>query len=88
MSSGLPAPQAQVLVSQPPKSDIADILPGEKLREDTEDVEVKNPRDVESSSVEGRESEESDADIMWVDWDGPNDPMNPKKYVFIHSQQA
>lgn len=25
--------------------------------------------------------ETSDADVLWVDWDGPGDPMNPKKWV-------
>ena len=23
----------------------------------------------------------SDANVLWVDWDGPADPMNPKKWV-------
>ena len=23
--------------------------------------------------------ETSDVDVLWVDWDGPKDPMNPKK---------
>lgn len=23
--------------------------------------------------------ETSDTNVMWVDWDGPGDPMNPKK---------
>ena len=25
------------------------------------------------------QKEASEADILWVDWDGPKDPMNPKK---------
>lgn len=93
MSSGRPPLlQAQEPTSQPSRrshrrlsagSDPADILPGEELPEDTEDMRVKFSQEVEGGSVEGRESAESDSDVLWVDWDGPEDPMNPKKYVLI-----
>lgn len=88
MSSGHPPLQVQGMNSQSSRrshrrlssrSDSADILPGEKLPEDTEDAQLEPPHEVEESSAEGRESADSDSDVLWVDWDGPEDPMNPKK---------
>lgn len=26
-----------------------------------------------------REEEITDTDVLWLDWDGPTDPMNPQK---------
>ena len=48
-------------------------LPGERLSEDAGDRE-----DVSGDS---EESSTSNGDTLWVDWEGPNDPLNPKKYV-------
>jgi hypothetical protein len=64
------------------RSDSADILPGEELPEDTEDAQFTLPHETEESSVEGRQSEDSDSDVLWVDWDGPEDPMNPKNWSY------
>ena len=33
------------------------------------------------------QKEASEADILWVDWDGPKDPMNPKKWAFASTLQ-
>lgn len=51
------------------------ITPGEQLPEDAED------RYVASHRIRGKEKEAHDQDTIWVDWEGPDDPENPKKYV-------
>jgi len=48
-------------------------LPGERLSEDACDREYV--------SGDSEESSTSNGDTLWVDWEGPNDPLNPKKYV-------
>lgn len=59
-------------------ADSAIILSGQRLpSEAVEDTCVSHCRN------EGRKKGEMDdfrEDIMWVDWDGPDDPANPKKY--------
>lgn len=27
---------------------------------------------------------EKESTVLWIDWDGPGDPQNPKKYVVVH----
>jgi hypothetical protein len=72
------------------RTDSATVLPGERLSEDAED------RAMETHEYDSKHEAEGDAngakdridadttsedDIMWVDWDGPGDPTNPKKCV-------
>jgi hypothetical protein len=54
------------------KSTTSDTAQGERLSEETIE-ESPEPRTVNVS--------EETSDMLWVDWDGPNDPMNPKKWV-------
>lgn len=49
--------------------------PGERLSEDTTGTERLGVLQTKP------EEETSDANVLWVDWDGPGDPMNPKKFV-------
>ena len=49
-------------------------LQGERLSEDTTEK-------VPQTRTENVSSETSDASVLWVDWDDPGDPMNPKKWV-------
>ena len=49
-------------------------LQGERLSEDTSEK-------VPQTRAENVSSETSDASVLWVDWDNPGDPMNPKKWV-------
>ena len=51
------------------------IAPKEQLPEDIED------RYVASHGIRGQGKEDRDHDTILVDWDGPYDPENPKKYV-------
>lgn len=44
-----------------------------QLPEDTED------RYVSSHEIRGQEKGDRDHDTIWVDWEGPDDPENPKK---------
>ena len=54
--------------------DTAAPLQGERL---SDDASEKVPQ-----TGTGNVSEEtSDANVLWVDWDSPGDPMNPKKWV-------
>ena len=58
-------------------SDGATPLQGERLFEDTAE---KVPQ--KSTEIIREETTVDDAnDVLWVDWDGPTDPMNPKKWV-------
>ncbi|KAF9472906.1 hypothetical protein BDN70DRAFT_886439 [Pholiota conissans] len=68
------------------------ILLGEPLPEDTEDratekQEYDAKRQIEGETTEvqnddeARDPEDSkDSGIVWVDWDGPSDPANPKNW--------
>jgi hypothetical protein len=47
---------------------------GEHLSKDTTEK-------VPQTRTENVSEETSDANVLWVDWDGPEDPMNPKKWV-------
>ena len=53
-------------------SDAAASLHGERLSEDTTEK-------VPQTRTENVSGETSDANVLWVDWDSPGDPMNPKK---------
>ncbi|KAF9472907.1 MFS polyamine transporter [Pholiota conissans] len=75
------------------RTDSATILPGERLSEDAEDrameeqEEYKTKHPVEGKTadvedVESRGDDPSESDIMWVDWDGPSDPANPKNWTY------
>lgn len=55
-------------------SDAAARLHVERLSEDTTEK-------VTQTRTENVSEETSDANVLWVDWDGPGDPMNPKKWV-------
>ena len=55
-------------------SDPAAPLQGERLSEVTTEK-------VPQTRTENVSEETCDANILWVDWDGPGDPMNPKKWV-------
>ena len=55
-------------------SDADASLRGERLSEDTTEK-------VPQIRTENVSAETSDADVLWVDWDNPGDPMNPKKWV-------
>ena len=55
-------------------SDAAAPLRGERLSE-LEDITEKVPQKI----TENVSEETADANVLWVDWDGPEDPMNPKK---------
>jgi hypothetical protein len=64
----------------PPVSSTSD---AERLSDDTTE-KGSQPR------TENVSQDTSDANVLWVDWDGPGDPMNPKKSVarllsFVHS---
>lgn len=56
-------------------SDVAASLQGGRLSEDTAE---KSP--IPRTANVNQETS-SDASVLWVDWDGPNDPMNPKKWA-------
>ena len=56
------------------KSPSSDALQSERLSEDTTEK-------VSKTKTENVTPETSDANVLWVDWDGPEDPMNPKKWV-------
>ena len=47
---------------------------GERL---SEDISEKVPQ----TRAKNVSAETSDASVLWVDWDDPGDPMNPKKWV-------
>ena len=49
--------------------------PGKRLSEDTTE---KIPQQTTAENVS---TETSDGNVLWVDWDGPGDPVNPKKWV-------
>lgn len=55
------------------KSTTSDTAQGERLSEETIE-ESPEPRTVNVS--------EETSDMLWVDWDGPNDPMNPKNWTY------
>ena len=43
----------------------------------SKDATEKHPQ----ARTENVSEETSDANVLWVDWDGPGDPMNPKKWA-------
>ncbi|PPQ78471.1 hypothetical protein CVT25_011866 [Psilocybe cyanescens] len=68
------------------RSDSGPTLPGEVVPEDINDA---NPADIVMDSKDKREKErghsedtESNDDVLWVNWDGPNDPLNPKNWSY------
>ena len=66
----------------PSSSDSATVLPGERLSEDAEDAGVRDEEKSQSAKQVPIESQDEDNDdVIWVDWEGPDDPENPKKYV-------
>ncbi|KAJ3505032.1 hypothetical protein NLJ89_g7631 [Agrocybe chaxingu] len=63
------------------RSSSSQTLPGERLPEDANDKSTKEG----AYGVPGRNSEEGEGeegDILWVDWEGPNDPLNPKNWSY------
>lgn len=46
----------------------------------SEDTNEKVPH-TRTENVTAETSDASHANVLWVDWDGPGDPMNPKKWV-------
>ena len=50
-------------------------LQGERLSEDTSEKDPKT----RTGSVSKETTVDDSNDVLWVDWDGPTDPMNPKK---------
>ncbi|KAF8154426.1 MFS polyamine transporter [Crassisporium funariophilum] len=56
-------------------SDAAATLPGERLSEDANEESTQK----RTTNVS---AEEADSDILWVDWDGPKDPLNPKNWTY------
>ena len=70
MSSAGSTTNLPPLAHESSSSDAAGPLQGERL-----------PEDIIEKVSENVSEETSDANVMWVDWDGPEDPMNPKKYV-------
>ncbi|KDR79411.1 hypothetical protein GALMADRAFT_137249 [Galerina marginata CBS 339.88] len=82
-------PRKTTPVSSPslPRSDSAPTLPGEKLPEDADEktaeervYEAETGRRVDKGEQEHK-TEGEDDNVLWVDWDGPKDPLNPKKYL-------
>ena len=67
----------------PSSSDSATVLPGERLSEDAEDAGVRDEEKGKGSQLSNQvpiESQDEDNDdVIWVDWEGPDDPENPKK---------
>jgi hypothetical protein len=55
-------------------------LQGERLFEDSAASE-KVPQTLARTEIIREETTVDDNDVLWVDWDGPTDPMNPKKWV-------
>lgn len=49
-------------------------LPGEPLPEDIDDRPSNERKKLEN------ESEQKEDNVLWVDWEGPEDPLNPKKF--------
>ena len=47
----------------------------QRLSDDASHATEKTPQ----TRTENISEETSDANVLWVDWDGPGDPMNPKK---------
>lgn len=43
----------------------------------------KEKEAVQDLSEKARPSEDGKDDVLVVDWEGPNDPENPKKLVFF-----
>ena len=56
-------------------SEVAASLEGEHLSEYTAD-NCPTPRTNVSEVEDGTDA---DSDVLWLGWDGPDDPMNPKK---------
>ncbi|KJA23932.1 hypothetical protein HYPSUDRAFT_184646 [Hypholoma sublateritium FD-334 SS-4] len=64
----------------------ATILPGERPSEDEKDIDI-SPRKKDESYIEhvdtqGQGQDNSLGDVLWVDWDGPDDPENPKNWTY------
>ncbi|KAF8178937.1 MFS polyamine transporter [Pholiota molesta] len=73
------------------RTDSATVLPGERLSEDAEDRamethEYDSKREAEGDANGAKDRIDADTtsedDIMWVDWDGPGDPTNPKNWPY------
>lgn len=47
------------------------------------------PEDPTLRSQDQSESQaEMESKVLWIDWDGPGDPQNPKKYVVAHENPS
>jgi len=51
-------------------------LPNKPLPEDTDDGPSREHKELEN----GTESGQKEDNVLWVDWEGPDDPLNPKKF--------
>lgn len=60
------------------------IMSSEREQEESPSPTVANPEIVN----EKRQSNDSDQSDIVVDWEGPDDPLNPKKLVCRHSSRA
>ncbi|KAF8964568.1 MFS polyamine transporter [Flammula alnicola] len=82
-----PTPNANRSSTQ---TEFALTLPGERLSKDADDLSSKErlyavtSDRVNESATRGEEMEAGgeDSDVLWVDWDGPTDPMNPKNWSY------
>ena len=65
--------------AQDQSSDSTATLPGEEMPENAGDRAVEDEALKEKSQSSGDPQGKDEDDVLWVDWDGPNDPENPKK---------
>ncbi|KDR79428.1 hypothetical protein GALMADRAFT_117698 [Galerina marginata CBS 339.88] len=87
-SGNTPRKTTPVSSPSPPRSDSAPTLPGEKLPEDADEktaeervYDAETGRRVDKGEQE-RKAEGEDDNVLWVDWDGPKDPLNPKNWSY------
>ncbi len=63
-------------------TEYATTLPGERFSKNGKDVDNsshKNDEKYEHVVTPGQDQDTSPEDVLWVDWDGPDDPENPQK---------
>ena len=56
-------------------------LPVKSSTSDTAAVREHSSEDKSRTVNVSEETPDSSDSVYWVDWDGPDDPMNPQKYV-------
>ena len=64
-------------------TEYATALPDERFSKNGKDVDSSSHKNdekyVEHVVTPGQHPDGSPEDVLWVDWDGPDDPENPKK---------